>query len=134
MKLGNVTTIFRKELVETLRDRRTLIFMLLVPVLAIPGIMLGMSKLMISQIGKLEQETTTYVVQGWEYLPTELQQKLAESEKLVRKTEEDFKNQNVIDKVKDGSLDAVLAVREDFQEALSAEDVTKAEIYSGDLP
>jgi len=36
--------IFAKELIDTLRDRRTLIFMLLIPALLIPGLILGMTR------------------------------------------------------------------------------------------
>jgi sodium transport system permease protein len=43
--LGGIWIVLRKELVYTLRDRKTLAFMLLIPTLAIPLIMFGFSRL-----------------------------------------------------------------------------------------
>jgi sodium transport system permease protein len=43
--LSGVWIIFRKELVDTLRDRKTLVFMLLMPTLAIPLLMWGLTRL-----------------------------------------------------------------------------------------
>ena len=43
MQLANVATIFKKEMTVTLRDRRTLSFMLLIPIAAMPLLMLGLS-------------------------------------------------------------------------------------------
>ena len=43
--LGGIWIILRKELVDTLRDRKTLIFMLLMPTLAVPLLMLGLNHL-----------------------------------------------------------------------------------------
>ena len=44
-----VWTIYRKELIESLRDRRTLFLMVVVPILLYPLLLIGMSKLMESQ-------------------------------------------------------------------------------------
>ncbi|MEW5994182.1 MAG: hypothetical protein AB1744_07280, partial [Candidatus Zixiibacteriota bacterium] len=128
MNPANVTTIFRKELTDTLRDRRTLIFMLLVPIVAIPALMMGISKLMISQVMKLEAEAATVAVTGLDYIPSDLREKLEAAEGLSVRRETDFPGENVIDKVRVGELDAALVFRQDFGEALDQEEVTKAEI------
>lgn len=44
-----IFTVFKKELIDTLRDRRTLVAMILVPILLTPGLMLGSSSLMQSK-------------------------------------------------------------------------------------
>ncbi len=49
MRLRIVLEILRKELTETLRDRRTLLMMVALPVLLYPLLMIGFSKLQVSQ-------------------------------------------------------------------------------------
>jgi sodium transport system permease protein len=55
-RLSRISTIARKELVETLRDRRTLIAMVLVPMVLYPALMLGMIQGVEVQVGFLVQE------------------------------------------------------------------------------
>lgn len=45
MTFAGVWVIFRKELIDTLRDRKTLIFMLLIPTVAIPAMIIGIKQL-----------------------------------------------------------------------------------------
>jgi len=49
MRLAIVWTIVRKELTETLRDRRTIMMMIALPVLLYPLLMMGFTKLQVSQ-------------------------------------------------------------------------------------
>jgi sodium transport system permease protein len=49
MRLAIVWTIVRKELTETLRDRRTILMMIALPVLLYPLLMMGFTKLQVSQ-------------------------------------------------------------------------------------
>ena len=60
--MKNIITIIKKEALDTLRDRRTLIIMVLVPVLVFPLIFIGITSLQVS-IMEREQERTTKV--GW---------------------------------------------------------------------
>ncbi len=62
MKAGNVAIIARKEFRDVLRDRRTLIFMLLLPIVVMPVLMIGMSKLMMSQHRAKGQRELTIAV------------------------------------------------------------------------
>ena len=55
--MDGIGTIYRKDLLDTLRDRRTLIFMLLVPTLATPVLIGGLSKLMTRMQQKQAVET-----------------------------------------------------------------------------
>ena len=55
--MAGIGTIYRKDLLDTLRDRRTLIFMLLVPTLATPVLIGGLSKLMARMQQKQAVET-----------------------------------------------------------------------------
>jgi ABC-2 type transport system permease protein/sodium transport system permease protein len=55
-RLSRVNTIWRKELVDTLRDRRTLIAMILVPIVLYPAMILGSLQGFELQVSRLKQE------------------------------------------------------------------------------
>ena len=55
MSLKRIGIIFRKELLDTLRDRKTLIFMIALPVGLVPGLMAVMTRVMTSQIQKTKE-------------------------------------------------------------------------------
>lgn len=59
-RLSRINTIWRKELVDTLRDRRTLIAMILVPMVLYPAMMLGSLQALEVQTSNLQKEE--YVV------------------------------------------------------------------------
>ncbi len=54
--MKTIVTIFRKELIDTLRDRRTLITMVVVPLLLFPVLIGISSRIMISQIRKAQEK------------------------------------------------------------------------------
>lgn len=55
MELRRIGTIFRKELLDTLRDRKTLIFMVALPTLLAPGLMAVMSRVMTREARKTQE-------------------------------------------------------------------------------
>jgi sodium transport system permease protein len=59
-----IWTIFRKELVETLRDRRTLLMMIGLPVLLYPMMIIGIGWFQQSQTEKREERASTIAVWG----------------------------------------------------------------------
>jgi sodium transport system permease protein len=62
MRLNTVTAIFKKEILDTLRDRRTLLFMIVIPVLLYPAIMIFVNELATSQQARMEQKTISLAV------------------------------------------------------------------------
>ena len=62
MRPSTIKTIFKKELLDTLRDRRTLIFMLAVPLLAMPLLISLMMQLVSGQMSKSMLEVSSVVV------------------------------------------------------------------------
>lgn len=56
-------------MLDTLRDRRTLISMILIPIILFPVLMFGMSGVMVMMIKKTEAEITKIVVIGKEFAP-----------------------------------------------------------------
>jgi sodium transport system permease protein len=64
VRLRIVLEIVRKELTETLRDRRTLMMMIALPVLIYPLLMIGFSKLQVSQREATAERTSRIAVWG----------------------------------------------------------------------
>lgn len=80
MRLVIVWTIFRKELLEALRDRRTLVWMVLVPLFLYPLFAVAVSELMGSEFAAREARASRVAV--WGELPPELGRGLEASGKL----------------------------------------------------
>ncbi|MBI4892235.1 MAG: CPBP family intramembrane metalloprotease [Acidobacteria bacterium] len=64
MRLRVLLTIYRKELMEALRDRRTLFMMIALPILLYPLLMIGMSRLQEGQEAAQTARTSTLAVWG----------------------------------------------------------------------
>jgi len=69
MKLRNVWIVFRKEFLDIIRDRRTIVSMILLPVVIFPALMYGVATIMSSQMHKLEQRRSVIAVQGSRWAP-----------------------------------------------------------------
>jgi sodium transport system permease protein len=62
MNLHNILVVYRKELTDSLRDRRTLISMVVVPIVIMPLITIGMGTFAAKMIGKAEEEIPTVMI------------------------------------------------------------------------
>jgi len=129
VQLSNIVTIFKKEMTDTLRDRRTLIFMLLIPIAAIPLLMMGLSSLMISQITKVKEETSEIVIEGESFLPEDLRTMFAEAPGLSIKTEDEFEGKDLMGELKQGNFQVLMVVSEGFGSDLEKENQTEIEIF-----
>jgi sodium transport system permease protein len=69
VKLTQVQLVYRKEMRDLLRDRRTLYSMIVVPILVIPGIMFGMTRAMLHSVDKAKNERSPIVILGAEHAP-----------------------------------------------------------------
>ncbi|MEW6358442.1 MAG: ABC transporter permease subunit/CPBP intramembrane protease [Planctomycetota bacterium] len=65
----NVRIVFQKELRVTLRDKRTLFVMLVLPVLLYPMLLIGFSKITARQLGKLKEQVFAIAITGAESSP-----------------------------------------------------------------
>jgi len=63
-RFSRVSTVWRKEFADTLRDRRTLIAMVAVPMVLYPALMLGSLQAFELQVGRLKQEVYTIAVES----------------------------------------------------------------------
>jgi sodium transport system permease protein len=64
MSLRNVGIVYRKELTEALRDRRTLISTIIVPLLLFPVLSVGFGSLAVALVGKAREETPKVMLRG----------------------------------------------------------------------
>jgi len=69
MSLRNIGIVYRKELTDSLRDRRTLVSMIVVPILLMPLLTIGMGVLSAKLIGKAQEEIPTVMIVGGEDSP-----------------------------------------------------------------
>jgi sodium transport system permease protein len=81
MRLTIVWTIVRKELTETLRDRRTIMMMIALPVLLYPLLMMGFTKLQVSQREATASRASRLAV--WGAVPPGLQAALTRDGKIL---------------------------------------------------
>jgi sodium transport system permease protein len=64
MSLRNIGIVYRKELIDSLRDRRTLISMIVVPLLVMPLLTIGLGVLSIALVGVAMREVPRVMVVG----------------------------------------------------------------------
>ncbi len=70
MNLRAIAIVFRKELLDTVRDRRTLISSILLPILLFPMMLIGFGTLGFLIATRIQQERLTAAILGAEYAPT----------------------------------------------------------------
>jgi sodium transport system permease protein len=63
LRLSKVRIIFLKELLDTIRDKRTIISMIVVPITMMPVMMLGLGSLVVRQALKAEKEVSSVVIE-----------------------------------------------------------------------
>jgi sodium transport system permease protein len=69
VSLRNIGIVYRKELVDSLRDQRTLISMIAVPLLLMPLLTIGLLVVMIRQVGEASEEVPKVMILGGEDSP-----------------------------------------------------------------
>ncbi len=129
MQMKNIKTIFLKELIDTLRDRRTMILAFLMPVLMMPVIMIGILKLQMSAISNIQGERQVVVVEGMDQLPVDLRSQLENDTTITVKSATDYSGKDLKQEVTTGSVPAYVLVPERFGQSLDLESKTDIEIY-----
>jgi sodium transport system permease protein len=130
MSLRNIRVVYRKELREALRDRRTVISSLLVPLLLFPILTAGLGAAISALVGKAKEEIPKIMILGGEDSP----EILAEIHKLnhvdILPATSDWKA-----KVIDKQVRAVVEIPAGFQDSLMKQQIGLLRIYDydGDL-
>ncbi len=124
MNFHNIVCVYRKELTEWLRDRRTLISTVLVPLLAFPVLMVGMVSLSSMLIGKAEKETPKIMVLGGEDSPMVLEKLRGVDNLQIVPTTDDWKQ-----KISEKEIRAAVEIPKNFQASLDRNEPETVQIY-----
>src|SRR5215471_12859461 len=130
MSLRNIGIVYRKELTEALRDRRTLITTFLVPLLMIPVLGAGFTGVMSAVIGSAKREKAKVAIVGGEDSPAVVDAIKQNLKLNVLQASEDWKKQIIDKKVR-----AAVEIPPHFQEDLAKgqADTVKINVYGGEL-
>ena len=130
MSLRNIGIVYRKELTEALRDRRTLITTFLVPLLLIPVLGAGFTGVMSVVIGNAKKEKPRIMIIGGEDSPGVVEALRKNPKINVVPTREDWKDLVVEKKIR-----AAVEIPPSFQADLSKGQAktVKINVYGGEL-
>jgi sodium transport system permease protein len=115
MILRHTSCVYRKELRETLRDRRTIMSMIIVPVLVMPMLIWGMSSLSLRLMRRAQEERVTVMLLGAENAPA-----LAESLRANRALEIVPAEDDYAQRIEAKSLRAAVEFPPNFENRLAA--------------
>ena len=130
MSLRNIGIVYRKELVDSLRDRRTLISMTAVPLLLMPLLTIGLGVVTARQVGQAREEIPKVMILGGEDSPN-LRAELAKLEGVqIVPQEPDY-----AEEISGKQIRAAVEIPADFDAKLAAGEPmsVKIYIYEGDL-
>lgn len=125
MNWHNLLTVYLKELRDSLRDRRTLISMIVVPTLMIPGIMLIAGVVSYQVVNKARGEIPTVMVLGGDDSPA-VRAALAANQKIrLVPAAADWKQ-----RITDKKLRAAVEIPADFDAVLARGGTTVVKLYN----
>ncbi|MEE8252264.1 MAG: ABC transporter permease [Gemmatimonadales bacterium] len=119
-------TIFRKELIDTLRDRRTLIMMIVVPVLLVPIMLLVVVKVGALLERKASEKQLKIAVVGAEYAP-DLHSLIA-SDSLITVIQ-GIAIEDVAATVREDSVDGAIVIPSTFLDRINADRQAAVQLY-----
>jgi sodium transport system permease protein len=122
MRLNKISSIFRKEVLDTIRDRRTIFTMIIVPLLLYPGLLLFINSLAARQHVKMEQKTIRVALVN---IPD--QSELAGRVRAEKRIEI-VSTTNPSADIRQGNIDFVLRAPDQYEEFLTQNKTTKVEI------
>jgi sodium transport system permease protein len=109
----HIKTIFQKEILDTIRDRKTLYVMILLPLILMPLLMVGMQALMKSNLDKEKESMAKVAVRG--YQGRLIGNILNKASKIEIVKEKEVKND-----FKSGKINAAILVPVTFEDDLKA--------------
>ncbi len=130
MSLRNVGIVYRKELTEALRDRRTLISTIVVPLFLFPVLSVGFGALAVSLVGKAKEEIPKVMLRGGGDSPA-----VIEGLKKLDKIEIVPETPNWKDQIINKEIRAAVQIPAGFQADVAREksDTVKIYNYEGEL-
>ena len=124
MARNAVGIVYRKEFTEWVRDRRTLISTVLVPLFFFPIIMVGFTALAVVLVGKAKEETPKIMILGGEDSP-----RVVENLQKVKSLEITPYHVNWREQISDKEIRAAVEIPPGFQAGMEKGDVKTVKIY-----
>ena len=124
MNWSNIVTVYLKELKDSLRDRRTLISMIVVPTLIMPIIMFGVGTIMSKIVKQAQAETVSVMVLGGADSPGVVASLTADTKFRVVPESADYKQL-----ISDKKVRAAVEIPAGFEAALKAGDPQTVSLY-----
>lgn len=130
MNLHAVFVVYRKELTEWLRDRRTLISTVLVPLLAFPILITGMISLSSVLIGQAKKEVPKVMIVGGEDSPNVIADLRADKDLEIVPYTENWKDQ-----ISNKEIRAAVEIPKGFQASLEngTPETVQIDYYEGEI-
>ena len=122
--LRNIGIVYRKELLDSLRDRRTIISMIVVPMVAMPALMLGMGTLAVRLVTKAHEEIPKVMVLGGEDSP-----KTLAALRTLKTIEFVPPSQDYTNLISDKQIRAAVEIPQGFDAALRSGERKTVQIY-----
>jgi sodium transport system permease protein len=124
MSWRNIVTVYRKELTDSLRDRRTVISMVVVPIVLMPLLTIGMGVLSVALFGRAMQESPAVMVLGGEDSPQILAALGARSDLRIVASKPDYAAE-----ILDRRIRAAVEIPRDFDAAVARGEPSTIKIY-----
>jgi sodium transport system permease protein len=124
MNLCNIGVVYRKELLDSLRDRRTVVSMIVVPILLMPLVTIGLGVLSATLMGRAMQETPAVMILGGEDSPRVMAALRSRADIHIVPAAPDYAEQ-----ISDKLLRAAVELPRDFDAAVERGDPATVRIY-----
>jgi len=124
--MTRTATIFKKELTDILRDKRTILTMIVIPLALVPVLLTLVFKVAQRQQRQAEAEEIKIVLVGDDYAPRLAELVVADTQFTVA---EDIAEADIESKIRQDSLDGALVIPPHFHDRVSADEQASVKIY-----
>ena len=124
MSLHNVGIVYRKELIDSLRDRRTVISMIAVPLLLMPLLMIGFGVVSVALLGRAMKEIPKVMILGGEDSPRVMAELSRLKDVEIVPSKPDY-----ADEISNKEIRAAVEIPPGFDAKLGAGEATTVKIY-----
>jgi len=114
--VNQTVLVYRKEMLDILRERRTLVSMLVVPLVAMPAIIFGLSGLIMRSVDEAKKSRATVMILGGDNAPTIVERLRANPQLDIVDPSDDYR-----ERISDKSLRAAIEFPPGFEERLAPE-------------
>jgi sodium transport system permease protein len=124
MSLRNIGVVYHKELIDSLRDRRTVISMIVVPLLVMPLLTIGMGVLSVTLVGLAMREIPKVMILGGEDSPRVMAELRQLKDLQVVPAKPDY-----AEEISNKQIRAAVEIPEGFEAKLAAGESSTVKIY-----